>query len=239
MPAFNTQGERARRLFHDVIHHPALITLWPLNEITGDAIDRCTRYSLDGTVNGTPSRSSAILNHFYGVGMVGGGPYYSLGNVIPFDRSTAFSIMCLVDPNISALGEIIAKWNGTNAGWALGLNATGTLRLIMQATATTDVLEVHSTAALTNGTDTMVTVTYDGGSAAAGVVMYVNGAPVAMTTVTNNLISGITNTVDARIGAVSGGTHLLDVHTLAFLCLFNDVLSVTDVRRFAFLAGAL
>ena len=63
---------------------------------------------------------------------------------------------------------------------------------------------------MTNGTDKLMHVTYDGTSAPAGIVMYEDGVAVAMTTTTDLLSASIDNAVAAVLGAQSDGTDGLN-----------------------------
>lgn len=239
MAALNLLGPRARRLYEALIESPSLVGLWPLNEQSGNVVDHGPN-RLAGTVSGNPTYSTAIAGHFSGLNLDGSGDYASLGDAssLSFERTDSFSFLCLLDPNVSALGEILSKWDGAGAGWAWGVNATRTWRLLLQNTATTNVLEVRSTNALTNGTDILLGMSYAGGSAPGDIVMYENGATVTMTTVSNNLAASIDNAVAAVIGAQSDGTDALNGH-LAFVAAWNRALSAEEFRRFAFLAGML
>lgn len=238
MAVTNRQPQRGARLFEEVISSPNLVLLHLMNETSGALYDRGP-WRYDATVSGVMTYSRPITA-VYGAAFNGVNAYASMGDVtnLRFERTNSFSVMVMVDPNVSALGEILSKWNGVNAGWALGINATRTWRLVLQNTATTNVLEVRSTNALANNTDIMLLVTYAGGSAPGSVVMYENGAAVAMTTVTNNLSASIANAVAAIIGAQSDGTDLMS-GDLGFLAVWNKVVSAEDARRYAFLAGML
>lgn len=237
--AFNRNPFAGLRLFEEVIGSPNLVSLWLMNETSGTLYDRSIVNRYDATVSGNPDYSKLITSA-YGLDFEGS-DYASIGDVagLDFAKSDTFSIMVIVDPNISALGEILSKWSGvvSDAGWALGFNSTRTWRLLLQ-NSETNALEVRSNAALTNGVDKMLLVTYAGTSAAAGIVMYENGVAVAMATTTNALSLSIDNAVAAVIGGHSDGSGSMD-GDLAFLTVWNKVVSAEDARRYAIIGGFL
>ncbi|MCX6021500.1 MAG: hypothetical protein NTZ05_07180, partial [Chloroflexi bacterium] len=133
MAITNRQPPRGARLFEDIIGSPNLVVLMPMNEQSGALYDRGpNRY--DAAVSGNPAYSKSIICT-YGLDLDGTGDYASMGDLsgLGFERTDAFSIMAMIDPNISALGEILSKWDGSGAGWALGMNSTRTWRLRCRA----------------------------------------------------------------------------------------------------------
>lgn len=245
MPTFNRLGPAARQLFHDLIHDPNLVGLWVMNEAGGGTIlDRCTLNRLDGTVTGNPAYSKAIGSGFYGLDFDGTGDTVNLGHVeaLNFERTDTFSTVTIVNPNISAEGEIIGQYDSLVdlPGWVFGMNASRQIFLRLSSAAG-NVLEVRGGTALTNGTAYQVGFSYAATSAPADIILYVNGAAETPTTVSNTLSASIVTPagVLARIGANSSQTADEFNGDIGILAVFNAVKTAADFRRWAFLSRSL
>ena len=242
MPSFNRQPDRGARLFEEIIHSPSLVALWPMNEKSGTIFDRGPN-RLDGTVSGNPTYSKAI-GPTYGLDLDGTGDYVTVAaagvaSALDFERTSSFSMLAILDPNISAIGSIIGKRNdgGDEEGWSWQLSATGVPIVTLQATAANRVV-VTSNAALANGVDVMLGFSYAGTSAATGVVLYKNGAVDADTDTATPIDASILSTsFGVSIGRIDAAFDFNG--DIGFVAVWNKVVSAEDMRRYAFLAGFL
>jgi hypothetical protein len=124
-----------------------------------------------------------------------------MGNVASYERTVPFSVSgWFVWRGAGAARTIIGKTN-TTRGWLVQLTATGQLRFRLLSTATTNELHIGSLPiGYNDGLLHHFCITYAGTSAPAGVVMYIDGSAVNMTTVTNNLSATIVTTGTLRLG---------------------------------------
>ena len=89
---YSRLGINARRLYWDIISHPNIQALWPMNEASGDILDRCVRNRLTGVAQGSGGTYGASLgNGFVGISLAAS-RIFQLGAVGPlnFERTDAF-----------------------------------------------------------------------------------------------------------------------------------------------------
>ena len=244
MATYNENKDAAKRLFRELIFSPNLAMLFVLNEKSGTVYDRCLVNRLTGTVNGNPTYSKDIGN-FWGLDFDGTGDYVDLGTPtsLDFERTDAFSGLCVIDPNISAQGAILGKHTiaGTDRGWEWFITAARLPSLVLEST-TGNRIEVNANAAIANGTDRMLGFSYSGSSAASGVLLYDNGAAVADTDTEDTLSATIINTSNnAYIGAQHASPPVFLMNgDIGFVALWDGrALSAVEMRRFAYLGGFL
>jgi hypothetical protein len=134
-------------------------------------------------------------------------------------------------------GTILAKSTAlTAAGWSWRIDGSKKPRLELYS-AVANGLSVQSDTAVTNGTATLLGVTYAGTSAASGVIHYRDGVASADTDLITGLSATIVNSAAAQIGAISGAAGFGG--DIAFVAVFDAVKTAQDWRRFAYLAGVL
>ena len=233
---YSRLGINARRLYWDIISHPNIQALWPMNEASGDILDRCVRTRLTGVAQGSGGTYGASLgNGFVGISLAAS-RIFQLAAVGPlnFERTDAFSILCVLNPNITTAGEILSTFSTTGIIYEITA-----LRIVLASLygGAANELRRDSDVALTNGTTYMLGMTYDGLSAVAGMILYRNGAVDASTAISNTLTNSITSgDTLLKIGARPDNTNLLNA-TLGFLAVFNAVLTANEILRYARLGG--
>ena len=237
MPTYNRLVGGASRLFRNIISDPDLVFFVPMNEASGSILDRCTKNIINGVVSGDPTYGKALANGFCGLDLDGTGDYVDFGNAaaLGFTYAAPWSILMVINPNISADGTLISK--GALPGWEILIWSTRTIAVFLRAAGGSIV--VTSNAALTNGVPIMLMVTYSGSGAASGVTMYVNGAAYADTDTTDTLAGGvITNSSPVQIGVVGNTTRPFN-GDIGFAAVFNAVKTAEDARRYAWLGRFL
>jgi hypothetical protein len=124
-----------------------------------------------------------------------------MGSVLNYERTTPFSVTgWFLWRGAGALRTIIGKTT-TTRGWMVHLTATGQLRFRLLSTATTNELHIGSTpTGYNDGVLHHFAITYDGTSLPGGVVMYIDGYAVGMTTVTSNLSATIVTAGTLQLG---------------------------------------
>jgi hypothetical protein len=124
-----------------------------------------------------------------------------MGNNFSKERTDAFSISVnIFSRNYDAV--IFSKFATT--GYLFSVTSAGLIQFILRNTATSNEIFVRSLVSIPNKRWCDVVVTYDGSSTAAGVKIYVDGAQIAMSIVSNTLSSTIVNSEPARIGSFNG-----------------------------------
>ena len=238
---FNLHGARAAALFAEIIRSPNLISLWPTNEKSGTIIDRvlANRYN-SASVGGNPAYSKAIGTHFWALDFDGTGDYVDFGSPanIAFERTSSFSALALVDPNVSAIGTFLSKFDlNTPRGWEWAITAAR-LPFVNIQNGAGNQLQSTSNAALTNGADVMIGFTYDGSSGTAGLILYKNGVVDASTNNANTLSATIlAPDYTVQLGAASTGQMING--DIGFVALWGRAVTPGEMRRYAFLAGFL
>lgn len=232
---FTPQGPNPIALIEKILAHPNVVACWPMDEASGSILDRST-LRLTGTVTGSPTYGVALGKGFRGVTLAAA-PSFSFGDVsaLAFERTSPFSILVLLNPNISAAGSIINKLNSAGyPGWRLDFTAAGLLYLDLRNSAGRCMTQ--SNAAPANGTLTLLGATYSGSSTVAGIILYKDGATYADTDQVDTLSAGtIIDTSPAQIGAIGAGI-LLNA-SLGLVAVFNAVLTAREMRDFAHIAG--
>lgn len=237
---FHRLGRNAVALFHDLIHDPDLVALWPLNEAAGTILDRCTRYRLTGTVAGNPVYGKAITPGFSGLDFDGTGDLISLGNVaaLDFERTDAFSLFAVVVPeDLTQARTIIGKFDtAASRGWYWRLSADAApLQHLVIANGGANLLLGVSTSAVAETVTSDIGVSYDGSITAGGVAFYNNGVDEANLGGAPSLSATSITTDVAQIGA-RDSTELWR-GDLAFVAVFDAVKRPMDYKRWHYLAG--
>lgn len=238
----NVIGDAGRALLADLLRDPHLEFLANLNEESGEAVrDWVTANRLTGTVDGSPT-----FNVDLGGGLRGMTLASASTQTINFGssrlnkaRTDAWSILATIKPTVGAIIAPISRFTlgGAIYGWIVYVDATGYLTMWVEDDAG-GTLTVRTSAALTTATVYQVGITLSGSGTAAGVVMYVNGAAVAMTTVTDTLAGNTGVTADLHVGSVADGLYHWN-GGLGPIAVFNAVKPAQDFRRWAFRAGLI
>jgi sugar lactone lactonase YvrE len=165
------------------------------NDYLGDA---------DGSVYYSPPADGplGLCRHFDGVdGTI------SMGNVLGFERTDAFTLEAWVKTTSPTSSTIMGKMNNASPykGYGMIMYTDGRIFFQLINTYSTNALEVRGTTSVNDGTWHHVAVTYDGSSDDSGVKIYIDGVADATTTQYDSLSASITNTNNFRIGAKDNG----------------------------------
>lgn len=163
---------------------------------TGTAVNMETTDVIVDSPGGTFSKRSMLFD--------GTNEYVEIGDVVPlqFERTNTISVSAWVKTSTGTPQMVVGKQGtGTaNRGWGLAID-TGLLPhfSLYNDEGGGNAMAVKTSAAITSGAWTHVVATYDGSSTAAGVTLYVNGSPVATTTVYDSLSATILSSATAQI----------------------------------------
>ncbi len=243
---FATQTGGARRLFHDIVHHPNLVMLHMLNETTGTTTyDRCTKNAITGTTSGSPTLGASLGNGFSGMTFsAGSSQYVNLGtpSALAFNRTSPFSILVALSVNNTAvIKRIIGRVNAaTGGGWFLQFSAAEVLRFAFIGQTVANLIVVDANAASTTGALLLIGMSYSGSGAASGVTLYSAGAAIADTDTTDTMSDDPDYTgLSAGIGA---NLHALGSYydgSIGLIAVFNVATAAVEYKRWAGLAGFL
>lgn len=221
--------------YQELVKYSGPVSHWRLGESTGPtAVDAMGVNN--GTYTGTPTFSvtGAIVNNTDTAISLSGdsidGVTVPHSATLDFERTDKFSFEAWVSTSDITTGTktIIVKSIGapnyTGYGFAID-GDTGNPMLTLVNIWTSNTLRVRGVIDIRDGNWHHVVATYDGTSSASGVKIYVDGVPVALTTVYNSLTATISNTVDFNIG-----TQIL-IGSLDEVAVYNYVLSQYEVQR--------
>lgn len=242
MPSYALQGERAHRLFRDIIRDPDLAALWMLNESAGlVAYDRCTKNIINGTLVNTPTLGVDLGNGHKGMTFAAANTEgIALGTppALAFNMADLFSVVAFASVNNTAATKAIVgrSEQTSNEGWILFFSATEHLTLLFEDSGGGATV-ITSDAPLATGTVHMLGFSYAG--SAASVRFYHNGAILASTITTDTMITDPNYTgIAAGIGHQNAASAFHD-GSIGPVAVFSAAKTAQDFRRWAYQAGLL
>lgn len=165
----------------------------------------------------------------YGVNFDGVNEYGSMGNILAYERTQAFTLACLAVTY--GTGYLIAKVNSVQVGYALQMIAGGQIDFFIKgATAGTNNLTIRTNAGgLNNGRLQLIVGTYNASSNTSGMKLYTAGALAASTSISNVLGTSIVSTDALNIGARTGGSAGRLAGNIVAAAIWNKELSAAEV----------
>lgn len=161
--------------------------------------------------------------------------YVTMGNVLAFERTQAFSVSFWLKTTDISGPYLIAKMSATPTfrGWGVALGTSGELIFVLRNdNATTNRIIVTTvTTGFNNGSWHHVVWTYDGSSTAAGCLCFIDGSSRSLTVTTNALSATIVDTSALFLGAASYGGTPGSFYTgkLDEVAIYNRQLSTTEI----------
>ncbi|MDB5387150.1 MAG: hypothetical protein JWM11_2796 [Planctomycetaceae bacterium] len=133
--------------------------------------------------------------------------FYQAGNVAGFGFYDAFSASFWIQPEGDQGGTIVSKMSDAADadGWYITLK-NGKLQVNLVKRWLDDSLRIETASPIASGTWQHVMVVYDGSREARGVTVYLNGRPVAIRTILDELNQTFTSNEPLRIGGGGGPT---------------------------------
>lgn len=164
--------------------------------------------------------------------------WITMGNTFDKERTDSFSISADVLYTGNTTGQVImSKTNSSgNGGYFLSVvNATsGIVRLAVSNTFGTNNVDRKTNIGLPINTWVKVVATYDGSSTAAGIKIYFYGVEQAMTTVSDNLSSSISNAFNTTIGALNASNASCWNGKITNVILHNAALTQQEIIDLTF-----
>lgn len=135
--------------------------------------------------------------------------YVTMGNNLSKERTDTFTISAWVRfNNILSTQTIFSKKAAGGQGLQAWLDSSGRLNFSLTNTTTINQLHVRTTGSLTENSWYNITITYEGTSSPAGVIVYLNGNIAPLTTVANSLSATILTATAALFGQFNSGQFL-------------------------------
>ncbi len=161
----------------------------------------------------------------------------TLGN---FQRTDTFSIAFMYNAKSNNAGTVFSKYDvtGVARGWEVFLRngtSTPTVALELVNVNATSKAATHTTSEFSLSAWHKVVITYDGMSATAGIIIYVDSTtPQGKTDIQDNLAGTILNSITSQSGARNGTSAPAQFLNgiLRRFCLYNLVLSAQDISDF-------
>jgi hypothetical protein len=155
--------------------------------------------------------------------------YVTMGNVLGFERTDAFSLSFWIRKPDSSAAAVLAKMDDSYVGWRVYSETGISFDLINNPT--TNRLTVDSGILLADQLWHHVAITYDGSSSALGVAIFLDGVQVSTTTSYNTLSASIVNAAALTMGrAMTSAAPLYFVGSLDEVAVYSKKLSADEVR---------
>jgi hypothetical protein len=199
------------------------VGFWQRQETTGTTAIDSSASENNGTDHGGVTLNQAGAS---GMGVAatynGSTGYTSIAGqaTYAFERTEPFSILTLVNPNITRSGgdaghAMFSKLdsNSPNSGYEFSLEWNGAKTwmhaFIINNFGGNNLISVTGFADIINATYYFLAMTYDGSSEAAGVKLYVNGAADTASIVNDSLSGSIVNSITPCIGCRNAAAEFL------------------------------
>jgi hypothetical protein len=183
---------------------PAGLTAhYALDETKGDKVVDAAGHQQPGTVHGKPIWEPGKIG---GALRLGGGEYVDLGTGISLDRGDRFSYGGWVNPATSEHMAVVSRMDDADSfrGWDLYLG-DGKVYVHLIHHWEDNAIRVNTKQTIPVNQWTHLLVTYDGSSKAAGVKLYINGAPAELEITHDRLSDTIHTDKPAHIGRRNPG----------------------------------
>lgn len=158
--------------------------------------------------------------------------YVTMGNVLGFERTDAFSISCWVKAVFTSDGYLVTKVSEDPfTGYALHFETAGTFRFFVSSALSTNAADVRtSSSGWDDGRWHHVCATYDGSSAIAGIRIYVDGKSQTLSTIRNNLSASILSSASFNLAGRTDGSVLFN-DNMGEVAVFDRELTAKEVRQ--------
>ena len=157
--------------------------------------------------------------------------FVTMGNVLDFERTSAFSISAWVKRGGTGVNDtIVSKMesSGNYRGYLVFISSTNLVKFVLRHQNNVSArLTIDSTTTITDTNWHHISVTYDGSSSVSGVKIYIDGVSDTVTTA-GTLSATTLNSSPFNIGARNSNS-LFATATIDEVSLFNSKLSQSDV----------
>ena len=167
--------------------------------------------------------------------------FVNMGNNFDKDGTAALSLAGwykMAAAGGGAIQSIAGKTGGALEGYILRVDAADRVEFILSNDwAGGEYIQVRTNAVFADINWHFAAATYDGGGAAAGVTLYVDGSAQAVTAVTDNLLGSASNAGDFRLGRAASAVEWFDGN-LDEVSVWDVELTAAQVNTELYNAGA-
>jgi len=159
--------------------------------------------------------------------------YITMGNVLGFERTDAFSMSCWIKTTDAGQVVFMGKMAGATAypGYELYMDTSERLAFhIINNALANNTIRVRGNDTINDNTWKHICVTYDGSSSASGVSLYINGSQIATTTEQDGLTGSTLNSNNLCIGRRDGSASLYYAGNICEAAIHNKELSAVEVE---------
>ncbi len=198
-----------------------------LNETSGTtAVD--TANGRNGTLVNNPTWASAKLNNGLTFVSTGSEQYVDFGNIASFERTNPFSFELWFNTSQTTPSMLVCKQDtSTSSGYSCYLN-TGALQIRLINNWTNNKIIKSGSIAYNDKVWHHLVVTYDGSSTADGILAYVDGTNISLSTVNDNLSATIVNTSSLLLAARGEHNYKFSGKIDEFI-IYNRVITQSEV----------
>lgn len=163
-----------------------------------------------------------------------GAQYATLGDVLNFERTDAFSISFWAKWSGTTTTNVFIGKNGEStalAGYTINTTSTGKVEFYLNSDyGAVNYLGMQTNSTFNNGVWHHICVTYAGTSLVSGVVIYVDNVAQATTTLSNTLSTSILTTAELYLGArATTSNHYYLTGFMDEVSVYNKALSAAEV----------
>lgn len=211
-----------------------LLAYWKLDETSGTTVYDSYDGGYDGTFTDGSMNANGKINYCYYLND-SASLAISLGNVFNFERTDTWTINAWIKRDgKDVFDSVFAKINAgaSYQGHSFAISQSNALKFDLINNYSTNALVVESTGTITDTNWHMVTVSYDGGSAASGVRFYIDGVSTSNASPVKNNLSATTVTsssLSCAIGSSQNGTKGLRGY-LDEVSVWGAVISESNVK---------
>jgi hypothetical protein len=159
--------------------------------------------------------------------------YVTMGNVLGFERTDAFSLSCWIKTTDAGQVVFMGKMAGATAypGYELYMDTSERLAFhIINNALANNTVRVRGSNTINDNTWKHICVTYDGSSSASGVSLYINGSQIATTTEQDGLTGSTLNSNNLCIGRRDGSASLYYAGNICEAAIHYKELSAIEVE---------
>ena len=202
---------------------------WYLNESSGTTVSDSSGNGRSGTTVNGPTWVAGKLNNCLDFDYLST-QYVNFGDIANFDSGDTFSLECWFNTTIAGDRALMGRMNPSApyTGWEMFLSGGKVTIWLINNYGTNDWFKIGTTSSFNDNTWHHVILTYNGSTSSTGVTIYVDGSPVATSSMRDTLYNSIKNTANCEMGM--RGTNLQKYDGLIDEALIYDTeLTQSDV----------
>ena len=166
--------------------------------------------------------------------------YITMGDVLDFDRENPFTLECWFKTTTVTASALVGKQNSSVnfVGYAMGIEASAALWFLLAESGGTQIYVNTTTTTWNDDNWHHAVVTYDGGSEAKGVEIYVDGQRQEKTVIQNDLASGVTTSAfPLNVAARNNGSNPFN-GTVDEVAIYDAALTPAEIYDHYLLGAA-